>query len=559
VSLLEKDHLECPACGSENPKDMERCEICGSLLNITTEEKKVLDTLKSIPDVGRKRAEKIIEGGLSEVSDLEKNGKDDFASITGIGSATAEKIVEFIDERKDDDGRLKLCDDCGSLIGQSTEICPECGYEFVAEKKVVGSEEGSEEGVEDESSSADACTVCGTSLDAEQEICPVCGNSLTADEKKIEEDMEAEAPEYEEEETRGCEVCGTPLDEGTTVCPVCQAEQSSSGSIYGTEEELAETEVKGVEEELEVEDEEVEDELVGTEVEGVEEELEGEEELEETEEEEGEEDSEEETAWEIYEAYPGEMEEDIDHIKSVLDSVDKDPIDTGHIEEGLDQVLTLRENGEHEEAMDLILDLILELDDIIELHECLSDIEDLRSTVSRTEGSLQLIKRLEDIRYKCREGDYTSALDIAESLEQMDVGEREEDPDEVFKNRLKRVRINLRTARSTNFELVYIKDKVKTALQTQKSGDIEEGLIILNRGLTRLQKILVLSSMFEAAKVEIRRIRKLGEDTTDFSLQLKEIKDTADEGKLLKAIKEINGFLETLHTERRELEESSPN
>ncbi|MEF8874542.1 MAG: helix-hairpin-helix domain-containing protein, partial [Candidatus Thermoplasmatota archaeon] len=185
---MQKDHLKCPACGSMNPPDVDRCEICGSLVDIEEEEKQVLDNLKKIPDIGRKRAERVIISGFSRVKDLEEADRDDFASIERIGRATAEKIYRFLQDVKDERGKLKLCSECGSLMGAAKENCPKCDggqsekkkEDFEMQETLNEAEEKTTEETTEEKASK-TCSVCGTSLEAGQETCPVCGTSFAGE------------------------------------------------------------------------------------------------------------------------------------------------------------------------------------------------------------------------------------------------------------------------------------------------------------------------------------------------------------------------------------------
>gem|GEM_PF-3285762 len=582
---MKKDRLKCPACGSMNPSSVDRCDICGSLVNIDQEEKQILDNLKRIPDVGRKRAEKVITYGLSRVDDLEKAGRDDFASIEGIGTATAEKLYSYLQEVKDRNGRMKLCSVCGSLIGARQNNCPRCEEKQKEQKEkeldmeVAGEVE--EETTRDitEKEAPKTCPVCGTSLEDVEDSCPVCGNSFIG--KDASEKKERKGKQVEEEEV--CDICGTPMKEEMERCPVCMSTKSPSESkgdvgpeVIGEAIEIGETkedrddrsiedhfdpsDIEDVEESEEEtkeiggtkedrDDRSTEDPFEPLDIEDVEESEEEVKEFEHTTEPERSEE------WRRPEGYPGELDEDKEYIKSVLNSIENDVIDTENVQRELDKLSSYEKQGEYAKASDLSLEILLDIEDLKKLHDLLSGLDETRRRISTDKGSLELSKRVEEIKRKCREGEYSTAVKMAENLSEIPEKHDEKKLEQEFKKKLMKVRGNLRIARETGLSMKGVKENLKSALEAGKSGDMEEGLEILNQGLAKLQKVLVFSSLLEGSKDELRKIRKMGGETTEVSRRLKKIKIKADRGDLIKAIKEINNLFRELEEKKKELEE----
>lgn len=587
VDQVKKDHLECPACGSKNPPDVDRCEICGSLVDLDEEEKQVLDNLKRIPDVGMARAEKVVIAGLSRVKDLERMEKEELASIQGIGSTTAEKIYDFIQDVKDEEGRLKICGTCGTLMGADLEECPRCEERAKRGKKNKEEEADIRESTGGtEELSPKVCSVCGTSIENAEDECPVCGKPLSDQEPSGREGKEKEGSEGE----RVCAICGTPLKEGMDRCPICK---SSQVKIEPEEEDITKTDLPSGEERLKVDD--VKDsegkkadqffddvELVEGECEdgieekrgseGVEmsdgskgfEEIEGPEPVEETEQVEGVRKTEErehheelegpEKKWKRHEGYPGELEEDKAYIKGVLENIEDEIIDMTPIEERLKILSSHEERGEYDKALEISLELVLDVEDLQDLEDHLSDLGSTRRKVS-TDGAAEEFKsELKRIEEKCREGEYSRALEIAKILKNIPTSEEEKKLESDFKERLMKIRENMRIARETGLDLKNIKREVKEALELGKSGELVESLKILNKELVSIQKVLLFSSILEGAKEELREIRELGVETSASSQELKEIKEKANGGDLDQALKEIYQLFRVLEKKKREIQ-----
>ncbi|MEF8874327.1 MAG: hypothetical protein V5A88_06620, partial [Candidatus Thermoplasmatota archaeon] len=388
------------------------------------------------------------------------------------------------------------------------------------------------------------------------------------------------------DEKNVCDVCGTPMEKGMDRCPVCQSFQSQTPPQGGRGREEAVELEEGIETEDDIESREV---IESEEVLETEEDIElketgGSKEAVETEEAvrpknavefeesvgskevvetrkavQSEEavDSQSTVEWKKYEGYPGEFDEDKEYIKSVLESIEHDLINTKDVRERFDLLSSYEGQGKFSKVSELSLELLLDVEELKELKEILSGLDEIKGRISTEIGSFELTKKLEKIEQRCRDGEYGTAVDIAETLTEIPEQNEDKKLERKFKKRLMKVRGNLRAARETELDLKGVKENLKRALEAGKSGEMEKGLQILDQGLANLQKVLVFSSLLEGSKEELREIRKMGGETTEASRRLKEIKLMADEEDMIGAIKEINELFRELEEKKKKLEKKA--
>lgn len=521
MRYLEEKQSKCPACGSHNPSENEKCEICGTRLDLTEEEKHILDNLSSIPKVGRARAEKIITSGFSRVKDFEDTDIKDLTSVKGIGSSIAENILDFLKDRKDDKGELIICEKCGSLIGASSEGCPECDHTFQEEEKDVKS--GEDQEIEKE-----RCSLCGSYLIEEEDSCPVCGNPVR---EKIgsSSSTDRDKDEIEDYIKKRIEELDSVFDSETS-----NKVQEMTEEV-GSEEDFETSMEQGLESLDEEETEEIVDEI-----EKLEEEIE---------------DDREKDELRRYEAYPGELDDDKARIKSVIEEMKGEQyISTKKIEAEFDEMISHEEKGSYRKALDLAVKLLFDVEYLEIIKRQLDSVEDIKKDLSTEEGKKKLSKSINEIEEKCEAGEYEEALHLANKLEDLCEYDRREKLEKRFEKKLRRVRKNLKVARETYIDLKNTKINVKKSIESKKSGDLKEGITLLEDTLNDLEDIFVFSSKLEEAKGKLGEIRRSGGNTSELSQRLKKLKDFADEGDLEQANDRIRELLSEIDETKERLE-----
>ncbi len=501
-------------------------------MDLTEEEKHILENLSKISKVGRARAEKIIASGFSRVKDLEKAGVEELTSIKGIGSNIAENIFDFLEEVKDENGELRVCDECGSLVGSSAEKCPECDHTLQEEVK-------GEESDDEEEKKKERCPVCGSFLTKEDDSCPVCGNTIGENRESLssEEDHKEEEDMGEYMEKRIQELEGMMNSK-----PVEEVQKEPQEDEEVRPEDGLESSLEEVVEELE----EGETEEIVYEIKDLEERIEDTEEKIDSREKEGR---------ERYEAYPGELEEDKARIRDVLEELDNDKrLPTEFVEKEFDELLSYEKNRRYGKALDLALDILFHVEHLEKLKAQVDKAEDRKEYLSTEKRKKTFSDTLEKIKDKCESGEYKEALEISKTLTDLYRNKQKEKLEKKFKKKLRKVRKNLKVARETPIELESIKINVKEGIESKKSGNIKKGLSELEETLDRLEDIFVFSSKLEDAKAKLDQLRESGENTGDLSKRLKKLKDLAEEGNLNQANNLIDNFLGTINERKRQIE-----
>ncbi|MBS3817134.1 MAG: hypothetical protein KGY76_06190 [Candidatus Thermoplasmatota archaeon] len=531
-SLTEKQ-LKCPACGSKNPSDNERCEICGSLLRLTDEEKHILYNLRRISKVGRSRAEDIINAGFSKVSELERDDVDDFSSIDGIGPSIAENIMEFLEDAKDEEGKLRLCRGCNHLIGENLEECPECDRSKEEESSRSKPEKPEEK-------KARRCSLCGSPLKDVEMICPVCGKSLRDDSLRASKEEKTGSKKDVEREIHDKEA---PTEKGAKL---------GKGEVEDIVQEIKRLESdidEGRKDEIEEETEEESFEEIAAEIEkGKKYEIE-----------------EKETNKEHHEAYPGELQEDQERIRNVLRKVkDHEWIEIKEIKERFKRLLSHEKKGKYDEAMDLAIELLLDVKDLERLQQDLDEAEKMKKDLSEEESKKELSKKMERIKKKCGDGKYQDALEISNNLTDFTQEDQKKRMKRLFEKKLKKTQKNIKVARQTQLDLDVIKTKIRRSIESERSGNIKKGLDLLEETLNRLEDLFVFSLKLEEARGKLSEIREKGGETVDLSRRLKKLKDLADDGNfnearngitsLIRDIDERKGSERAAEEEKEEIE-----
>jgi len=154
---MDEDTERCPSCGTELEEDATECPDCGELIGETKEE--AIARLQKLPGLGRRRAKKLYQEGLTTPEEIVEEGKEGLADIDQIGSATADSIV-------------------------------------YGAKKLVEKEEGEEEAVLEESvievpdRLIEEDTEEDNGVDEQEDLQDVIGKEVEMDLKKIEELIE---------------------------------------------------------------------------------------------------------------------------------------------------------------------------------------------------------------------------------------------------------------------------------------------------------------------------------------------------------------------------------
>lgn len=505
---MKEKKSKCPACGSQNPPSKERCETCGSLLDLTSEEKNILDNLTKISKVGRSRAEEIVKSGLSRVEDLEKADIDDFTSIKGIGTNLGEKIFDFLEDVKDEKGEMKTCEECGSLIGRDLDRCPEC-------KDVIQREEGERgEKEEKEEVKKDRCPLCGSLFKEGVDSCPVCGGPIKGGSEKVSSVNSDEEPKEERLEK----------DMGEEVT---HSEDIPGPSIDEKLDELSKEEIEEIVDEIKK--------------------LEGEVDSGERKEGDANRKAIEKEKKERYEAYPGELEEDKARIKDTLKKLNDDRyISTDKAEVKFDELLSYEEEKKYNRALDLAIELLFDVKSLEMLKERLDETKDMKKNISNKKSKKKLSNKLKKIRDRCETGEYEEALRLSRTLSDICQDDQKGRLEKNFDKKLRRVRKNLKVANEGHIDLKNIKANLKKALKCKESGNVKKAISYLVEALNQLQQVFVFSSKLEEAKRKLSEMRKNGRNTKNLSQRLKNLKDLAEEGNFDQANDQIEKLLGTI-------------
>jgi len=89
---MDENPDKCPSCGTEVEEDTTECPNCGELIKKAKEE--AIYRLLELSGLGRKRATKLYEEGLTSPEKIVVEGKSGLANIDHIGLHTAEKIID---------------------------------------------------------------------------------------------------------------------------------------------------------------------------------------------------------------------------------------------------------------------------------------------------------------------------------------------------------------------------------------------------------------------------------------------------------------------------------
>ncbi len=161
-----------------------------------------------IPGIGRAKARILYSAGFRSLQELVECPFDELSGIPGIGKSLAYSIRDYaemmvdVDEEPSDkletSTGLTMCPMCGSLLGEDTDNCPNCGIAFEGEEEVSQTpaqemDPDAPDGFwyKEEKSQFFMCPDCGALISEDASKCNNCG-------VKFDPDMEDVSPETSE-------------------------------------------------------------------------------------------------------------------------------------------------------------------------------------------------------------------------------------------------------------------------------------------------------------------------------------------------------------------------
>ncbi len=142
--------VQCPVCGSLNPKGAKICRVCGSPLPVEEGEKEEAEISEEVPS--EKTEEKITEEEKVEEEkaakeekkfagkELEKITQPGVVSYEEWAAKRSEEKPETVEEKKEEEkeeveeGFIK-CPVCGALNPKDAKVCSVCGAPLISEEK----------------------------------------------------------------------------------------------------------------------------------------------------------------------------------------------------------------------------------------------------------------------------------------------------------------------------------------------------------------------------------------------------------------------------------------
>ncbi len=160
-----------------------------------------------IPGIGRAKARILYSAGFRSLQELVECPFDELSGIPGIGKSLAYSIRDYAEMMVDVDGEpsdkletstgLTMCPMCGSLLGEDTDNCPNCGIAFEGEEEASPAPEIDPDGPDgfwykEDKSQFFMCPDCGALISEDASKCNNCG-------VKFDPDMEDVSPETDME------------------------------------------------------------------------------------------------------------------------------------------------------------------------------------------------------------------------------------------------------------------------------------------------------------------------------------------------------------------------
>ncbi len=208
-----------------------------------------------IPKVGRARARSLFNAGFKTLDDLARAKPEQLLGIPGISQGIAAGIIESAngmliskpaDERLESKSGIDICPLCGSMVSAGAKVCNGCGVTFSDEVEDLTQELGAREGEEGhdgfwyrDQGKLFICPECGSLVADGSQACPNCGVRF---EEGGDEELEPPAPAAGDADgfwyksgskISMCPNCGSFLSGDAASCTSC-------GLVFeaGEEEEL---------------------------------------------------------------------------------------------------------------------------------------------------------------------------------------------------------------------------------------------------------------------------------------------------------------------------------
>ncbi len=248
------------------------------------------------------------------------------------------------------------------------------------------------------------------------------------------------------------------------------------------------------------------------------------------------------TEFEEYGFYPGELKEDLKRVRKVLSGLENESVDVNHIKKKIKRVFSLKEKGDHEEAVNLLHELVLDVEVIKDIDDILSSVGEIRDIESANEKKKELGAKIKEVGKKCKTGDYLGALNKAEEIKEIKRKDTER-KEKKFENKLNRARKKLRISRFSNANLQKIKVPVKTGVEAAKRGKIDKAIEHLDKGLDKLDDLFSFSIKLERAKSILKRRDISENEAKEYRRRLKNLRNLGQGGDFKRASSKISKLL----------------
>ncbi len=247
-----------------------------------------------------------------------------------------------------------------------------------------------------------------------------------------------------------------------------------------------------------------------------------------------------------YEYYPGEFREDLQRVKSVLEDISDERIDTDNLEKKVEQVLSLKEDGKYKRAIHLIHEQVLDVEVIKDLERVLKKTGHLGENELDDEEEKKWYKKVKKIRKNCENGEYLKALNIAESLNGLKSRRTAGKREKTFENKLERARKKLRVSRFSDVDLKEIKVHIKKGVEAAKRGKTKKAIENLDRGIDKLDDVFLFSLKLEKAETELKDSDLSKEAKRRYEKRLDDLQNMGKRGNFDKASSKIDDLISEL-------------